>query len=83
MTTITISIPTKVTEPRGSRIAAIWFGRLLSRLGNMAEQRTESRTLAGRLREASEVRAYAQAVMAQDPRFAADLFAAADRHERD
>jgi hypothetical protein len=32
--------------------------------------------------EAARVRQYAQEVMGQDPRFAADLFAAADRHER-
>lgn len=31
--------------------------------------------------EAAEVRAMAQALLRKDPRFAADLFAAADRHE--
>ena len=82
MTTITVNAPVKVTAPRGARIAAVWFGRLLTRLGDMAEQRVEHRALASRVREASEVRAYALSLMAQDPRFAADLFAAADRHER-
>ena len=81
MTTITINTPVKIAAPRGSRIAAVWFGRLLTRLGDLAEQRADSRAQAGRVREASQVRAYAQAVMAEDPRFAADLFAAADRHE--
>jgi hypothetical protein len=81
MTTITVNTPVKIAAPRGSRIAAIWFGRLLTRLGNLAEQRAASRALQARLKEASEVRAYAQAVMAEDPRFAADLLAAADRHE--
>lgn len=81
MTTITVNTPVKVAAPRGSRIAAVWFGRLLTRLGQLAEQRTERRAQEDRLREASEVRTYAQAMMAQDPRFAADLFAAADRHE--
>lgn len=32
-------------------------------------------------REAAEVRTMAQALMRTDPRFAAELFAAADRHE--
>jgi len=81
MTTITVNTPVKIAEPRGARIAALWFGRLLTTLGDLAEKRAESRAMASRLREASEVRTYAQAVMAQDPRFAADLFAAADRHE--
>ncbi len=81
MTTITVHAPAQIAAPRGARIAAIWFGRLLTRLGDLAEQRAENRAQASRVREASEVRAYAQAVMAEDPRFAADLFAAADRHE--
>lgn len=34
-----------------------------------------------RVREAAEVRAWAATVARTDPRFAADLFAAADRHE--
>ena len=33
------------------------------------------------VREAAEVRAMAESVRGHDPRFAADLFAAADRHE--
>jgi hypothetical protein len=81
MTTITVIRPAKITAPRGAHLAAVWFGRLLTRLGDLAEKRTESRALARRLVEASEVRAYAQTVQAQDPRFAADLLAAADRHE--
>jgi hypothetical protein len=82
MTTITVNTPVTIAAPRGSRVAAVWFGRLLTRLGDMAAQRAESRVVANRLREASEVRAYAQSVLTHDPRFAADLFAAADRHER-
>jgi hypothetical protein len=34
-----------------------------------------------RVREAAEVRAFAESVRATDPRFANDLSAAADRHE--
>lgn len=82
MTTITIHTPAQIAAPRGSRIAAVWFGRLLTRLGDLAEQRTERRAAATRVMEACEVRAYAQQIAHEDPRFAADLFAAADRHER-
>jgi hypothetical protein len=34
-----------------------------------------------RAREAAEVRRYAESIREADPRFASDLFAAADRHE--
>jgi hypothetical protein len=34
------------------------------------------------VREAAEVRSMADAIRVSDPRFAADLYAAADRHER-
>ena len=34
------------------------------------------------VREAAEVRTMADAIRSTDPRFAADLYAAADRHER-
>lgn len=81
MTTMTVISPAKIAAPRGSLIAAVWFGRLLTRLGDIAEQRAASRAMQARLKEATEVRAYAQSVMAEDPRFAADLLAAADRHE--
>jgi hypothetical protein len=82
MTTITVNVPAKVTAPRGSRLAAVWFGRLLTQLSDLAEKRAERKAAAARNREATEVRQYAQSLMAQDPRFAADLMAAADRHER-
>lgn len=81
MTTITVNTPVRIAAPRGSRIAAVWFGRLLTRLGDLAEKRVETRAMQARTKEAAEVRAYAQAMMSEDPRFAADLFAAADRHE--
>lgn len=82
MTTISVHIPAKITAPRGSRLAAVWFGRLLTQLSDLAERRTERRAAAGRNSEAAGVRRFAQSVMDQDPRFAADLMAAADRHER-
>lgn len=82
MTTITVNTPAKVAEPRGARWAAIAFAGLLKWLETSAAQRELKRVVHSRTAEAARVRLYAQEVMAQDPRFAADLFAAADRHER-
>jgi len=82
MTTMTVSIPAKVAAPRGATWAANAFAAFLNWLEAVSETRTDRRAQADRLAEAARVRIYAQDVMAQDPRFAADLFAAADRHER-
>jgi hypothetical protein len=82
MTTITVNTPAQVAEPRGARWAAATFARLLKWLQTSAAQRDLQRVALSRNAEAARVRQYAQEVMAQDPRFAADLFAAADRHER-
>ncbi len=43
--------------------------------------RAERQSQADRATEAAAVREYAQRYAAHDPRFAADLLAAADRHE--
>lgn len=51
------------------RLLAGWAGR---RPPQPIEDRTE---------QSNRLRAYAESVRTQDPRFAADLFAAADRHE--
>lgn len=82
MTTITVNTPAKVAEPRGAAWAANAFARLLKWMDANAARREAQRAEASRVSEAARVRLYAQEVMAQDPRFAADLFAAADRHER-
>jgi hypothetical protein len=82
MTTITVNTPAKVAEPRGARWAAVAFARLLKWMETTTAQRELKRVVQSRTAEAARVRMYAQEVMAQDPRFAADLFAAADRHER-
>ena len=82
MTTIRIQVAPRVgpANPRGARVAAALVVALLSllaRLGRKAAPR--GRTPA---EEAQEVREMALAQQAMDPRFAAELFAAADRHER-
>lgn len=82
MTTITVNPTAKAVAPRGAAWAATAFSALLNWLYTTVERRAANRQLADRLEEATRVRLYAQQVQAQDPRFAADLFAAADRHER-
>ena len=82
MTTIAVNTPPKVSAPRGAKIAAIWFSALLNWFETKAEHRAERHEQANRQAEAARVRLFAQDMLGQDPRFAADLFAAADRHER-
>jgi hypothetical protein len=82
MSTITVNTPAQVAEPRGARWAGAAFARLLKWMQTSAANRDVQRVVFSRQAEAARVRQYAQEVMGQDPRFAADLFAAADRHER-
>jgi hypothetical protein len=82
MTTITVGTPAPVRVPRGSIVAARWFSALLHWFTVTADRRAARREVADRQSEAAQVRSYAQSMAAQDPRFAADLYAAADRHER-
>ena len=81
MTTITINTPVKVEAPRGAAWAAIWFSKLLTGIDTLVESRAQQRLRTQRVAEANQVRQYAHEVMGQDRRFAADLLAAADRHE--
>ena len=83
MNTITVYAPVKTALPRGAAVAAAWFVAFLGWLEKVADRRVQSRQLVGRVEEATRVRRLGQQLMAHDPRFAADLFAAADRHERD
>jgi hypothetical protein len=82
MSTIHLQVAPRVgpLNPRGSRLAAavfiaVWRG--LERLGQSAPPRATSPA-----KQAQEVRDMACEVQATDPRFAADLYAAADRHEQ-
>jgi hypothetical protein len=78
MTTTTISL--HVAEPRTAP-------RLANRLGTWAAQLLNAIVPAGTpavrypSREAARVRAMAHRYEACDPRFASELYAAADRHE--
>jgi hypothetical protein len=81
MSTITINTPVKVAAPRGAALAAAWFSNLLGGMRTLAEIRAQQRLQSQRVAEANQVRQYAREVSGQDRRFAADLLAAADRHE--
>lgn len=79
MTTTTVHIPSPVAVPRGAPVAAWLAAKLVVAFRAITAPvavKPRSRTS-----EAAELRAYARQ-MCDDPRFAADLFAAADRHER-
>lgn len=82
MTTIHLQVapPVGPALPRGSRYAAAIFlalWRAVADLGRSAPPRAKSPA-----REAQEVREMAWSYRQSDPGFAADLAAAADRHER-
>jgi hypothetical protein len=81
MTTVTIQTPLLVRAPRGAQWAAQLFSRLMNLMERGATARVQRQERAARIAEASAVRQYAQRFAGHDPRFAADLMAAADRHE--
>lgn len=81
-THVTVASPAPVAVPRFAPVAARWFARLLDWQRGAQASRAETQRVINRQAEAAEVRRYAQTMMECDPRFAADLFAAADRHER-
>lgn len=85
MTTLTTINPVAVSAPRAAAwAAAAWMGASHSwtKLRLWAGQRAENASTGGRVNEANRLRHVAQGFMSSDSRFAADLFAAADRHER-
>ena len=85
MTTLITHTPIAVHTPRAAAWgASAWISvvRAVSHLQGLFSQDGERAGVMGRVSEANRLRAVAQGFMSSDPRFAADLFAAADRHER-
>ena len=82
MTTITVNTPAKAAERNGAPLLTAAFARVLSWFHHHVDTLAEAQEFAARSQDAARVRRFAQEVMGEDPRFAADLFAAADRHER-
>jgi hypothetical protein len=82
MSTVSVYSPVKVSVPRASNLAGNLFARLLAALQSSPRTPSASQEQAERARDAAAVREYAQRYARHDPRFAADLMAAADRHEQ-
>jgi hypothetical protein len=83
MTQISIHAPAPVAIPRAAPIAAEWFASLLEVMHLVRRAQNERNQASRRRAEAARLRRYAQEVSTYDPRFASDLFAAADRHDRE
>jgi hypothetical protein len=82
MTTITVNTPAhSTTAPRGAQWAARAFSYVADWLTYASARNDARQTQNLRAVEARRVRTYAQSVVNHDPRYAADLMAAADRHE--
>jgi len=78
MGTITVTGIAKVQPPRG----ALWAARAAAALARWLTRKPHEMAPAEAMaHEAAAVRALARRHMDTDPGFAADLFAAADRHE--
>ncbi len=82
MTTLHVISPAKVNVPRAAPYAAQWFVAVLNWLQQAGGAYTARRQTAERAADAARLRSYAQQVAQHDPRTAADLLAAADRHEQ-
>jgi hypothetical protein len=82
MTTISVLTAPAVAAPRAAAWAAAIFSTLLALPSRRVARGGPRKAFSDRQREATAVREYAQRFAAHDPRFAADLFAAADRHEQ-
>ncbi len=84
MTTITVQAPQRVAAPRGAVLGAWAFQAVITaveRLNAAHQARALRREMSARISDAAGVRRYAQRMEQYDARFAADLYAAADRHE--
>ncbi|KQU78220.1 MULTISPECIES: hypothetical protein [unclassified Rhizobacter] len=77
-TTMDLQVPQQRTAPRLAAPFAAAFATLLNALKPAERVNVEENQAA---REAADVRAMARQYLKTDPGFAADLFAAADRHE--
>ena len=78
MTTVTVNVAREVEAPRGAIWAAQAVVVLLRSIANWTVPRAR---VSAPISEAAQVRALARLHLNSDPGFAADLLAAADRHE--
>jgi len=80
MSQITLYAPAPVAVPRGAEWAARAFAGLLQLAERVWNGNSERRAHLRRLNEAAALRRVAAGISLNDPSFANDLFAAADRH---
>lgn len=80
MSHITLHAPAPVAMPRGAEWAANAFASLLKMAQRSWEMGKAQSAQVRRAHEAAALRRVAAEVSRHDPAFAADLFAAADRH---
>jgi hypothetical protein len=78
MTTVTVNVAAKIQAPRGAIWAARAASALLRAIAHWAAPRAPA---SAPMAEAAHVRELARWYQDADPGFAADLSAAADRHE--
>jgi hypothetical protein len=81
MTTITISKPADIRMPRAAPVAAGLYLRFLELCERTLSTKASAKKEQDRAGDAQYVRRIADSVRSIDPRYAADLYAAADRHE--
>ncbi len=82
MSTTTVLSPVKLAIPRFTRSVLVGANWLLSKLQPASGARASEPKPADRIKEAAALRDYAMRYAKHDPRFAEDLLAAADLHER-
>jgi len=78
MNTVTVNVPANVPAPRGAEWAAQAAAALLRAIAKWTAPRAQAKSP---IVEVAQLRALARTYLNSDPGFAADLFAAADRHE--
>lgn len=80
MTHITLHAPAAVAMPRGAVWAAGFFSALAEAAHTLWRHRASAPDATRRGAEAAALRRFASEVSGENPSFAADLYAAADRH---
>lgn len=80
MTQVAIRTPAAIAMPRGATWAADFFAALAGAVHTLWAARPHADAALARGREAAALRRYASRMSNTDPAFAADLYAAADRH---
>ena len=75
-TTLTGIVSSLPRAPRGAQL----FAMLFDAVERLARRIDAARTMHTRQAEAEQVRRFARSLQDTDPGFAADLYAAADRH---